>query len=160
MDATITTTGISFKLDKMLKPHDLSALISCKAHEVSVVDVPSHHKYVLMAAQMHVDASGLRRLAGTAPTFDFKTVPTTAARLIDTDMITIAANLRKAPAVQRAPALHRPTEIGHTFQVDGFGHVGVKAAGCSDTYQWLIIDAVSDYMYLSLIHISEPTRPY
>jgi hypothetical protein len=46
MDATMTTTGISFKLDKTLKPHDLSALISCKTHEVSVVDVPSHHKYL------------------------------------------------------------------------------------------------------------------
>jgi hypothetical protein len=36
--------------------------------------------------------SGLRRLAGTSTTFDFKTVPTTAARLIDTDKIRIAAN--------------------------------------------------------------------
>jgi hypothetical protein len=62
-------------------------------------------------------------------------------------VIRIATNLRNAPTVQQAPALHRPTEIGHTFQLDGFGHIGTKAIGGSDTYQWLIIDAVSDYMY-------------
>ena len=74
-------------------------------------------------------------------------MPTSAARLIDSDVIRIAANLRRAPTTQKAPALHRPTEIGHTFQLDGFGHVGTKAVGGSDTYQWVIIDAVSDYMY-------------
>jgi hypothetical protein len=147
VNAALTATGIALVLDKVLKPHDLSARVLYSSTEVSAVDVPSHHKYLLLAAQMHVDASGLRRLAGTSTTFDFKTVPSTAARLIDSDVIRTAANLRNAPTVQRAPALHRPTEIGHTFQLDGFGHVGTKAAGGSDTYQWLIIDAVSDYMY-------------
>jgi hypothetical protein len=147
VNAALTATGIALVLDKVLKPHDLSARVSYLPTEISAVDVPSHHKYLLLAAQMHVDASGLRRLAGTSTTFDFKTVPATAARLIDTDVIRAAANLRNVPTVQQAPALHRPTEIGHTFQLDGFGHIGTKAAGGSDTYQWLIIDAVSDYMY-------------
>ena len=150
MNATFTPTGLSFVLDKTLKPHDISALITCKPSEVSVVDVQSHHRYMLLAAQMHVDASGLRRHAGASQTFDFKTVPTSAARVIDSDVIRIAANLRRTPTVQKAPALHRPTEIGHTFQLDGFGHVGTKAVVGNEMYQWLIIDAVSDFMYDAL----------
>jgi len=51
--------------DKMLKPHEhLSALISYSPNEVSTVDVKTHHKFLLLAAQnMHLDANGLRRHA-------------------------------------------------------------------------------------------------
>jgi hypothetical protein len=49
----------------MLKPHDLSALVSCTPTEVSVVDVPSHHKYLLFSGakvtlvQVDQQANGL-----------------------------------------------------------------------------------------------------
>ena len=43
--------------------------------------------------------------------------------------------------------MHRPTDAGHTFQIDGFGHVGTKAVGGSSTYQWLAVDAVSGVIY-------------
>jgi hypothetical protein len=61
----LTTTGIALVLDKMLKPHDLSALVSCTPTEVSVVDVPSHHKYLLFSGakvtlvQVDQQANGL-----------------------------------------------------------------------------------------------------
>ena len=147
MDANITATGISFKFDKVLKPLDLSSLVSYSPSEVSTVDVQTHHKFLLLAAQMHMDSSGLRRHAGAASIFDYKTVPANAARLVDSDGIRIASNLRRTPTADKAPAMQRPTEIGHTFQVDGFGHVGTKAVGGMNTYQWLLIDAVSDYIY-------------
>ena len=147
MNATITVTGISFRLDKVLRPLDLSSLVSYSPSEVSTVDVQTHHKFVLLAAQMHMDSSGLRRHAGAASIFDYKTVPANAARLVDSDGIRIASNLRRTPTADKAPAMHRPPDIGHTFQVDGFGHVGTKAVGGMDTYQWLLIDAVSDYIY-------------
>ena len=62
------------------------------------------------------------------------TVPANAARLVDSESIRIASNLWRTPTANKAPAIHRPTEIGTTFQLDGFGHVGTKAAGGANTY--------------------------
>ena len=45
------------------------------------------------------------------------TVPANAARLVDSDGIRIASNLRRTPTANKAPAIHRPTEIGTTFAV-------------------------------------------
>ena len=53
VNMTATGTGVSLRLDKSLKPNDVSGLISYKPKEVSVVDVPTHHKYLLLGAQMH-----------------------------------------------------------------------------------------------------------
>ena len=113
---------------------------------VAGVEHRVQHRALLWAARLGADSDGLKKLLKATRGIDLTTISSDTARFIDSDTIHRGTTMRRAP-VSRVDPVDATTSPGTNWQLDGYGHMTAQSLIDGTTYQWVVIDAVSDLGY-------------
>ena len=160
----LSASGLHLDLDRSLSmPVDalISVLTGAQPEAASLVvagaEHKAHHRALLWAVRFGCGSDGLKKLLPASRGIDLAGITSSTALFIDSDAIRRGTIMRTKPVRQAVAPADAPITPGSHWQLDGYGHIVTMSVVDKSTYQWLILDAVSDVGYADSCKSSDQT---
>ena len=166
IDFVLVSTGVRLQLQECPLPMTYEALmvmLTASAPEQSVIETVGaiagaergvYQRAQLWAVRFGTHSAGLKLILPASRGIDLAKLSPAVAAFIDSDAIRRGAALRNRPVRKAVAPADAPAVPGTHWELDGYGHVMAPSVEKLNTYQWIIMDAVSDFGYAQSVQSS------